>query len=222
MGQEKLRAKTWRDALHAYATELESWLSSDLSLLARSGLKMASSHRIALTLSEGTTFRQRDGHKSYESEPLERTIIEDLKGFSDWWSKGDTRPLLLLAPFGAGKSTLLAAFACLLTKQVRHWCKQPQGKLPPIPMPVRLRDWKWGENCNFCDYIRTDAQKHLNPFSTSILSPYQINVLAREGLLLPLYDGLDELAESIRSMAIIGMGRLGGRFIGVRSANGTC
>ena len=87
--------------------------------------------------------------------------VEDLKQLKHWIAD-QSGPLLLLAEFGLGKSVLLAYFACRLAEDLFCWCEDSESRpLPPVPLPVRLRNWKWHKEQIFSDYICGFSQSAL-------------------------------------------------------------
>ena len=200
---EDFRSNEWITALRDYAQRLLAWFSADLSRLSGIGLELQDSERLTLMVQETDLQAKRQAScaatgvmrwKMRRKQPTAKRMevsprpVEDLKMLGDWLVNG-SEPLLLLAPFGSGKSVLLATFACRLAEAVVRWCNnQGDGPLPPVPMPVRLREWKWYEEERLRDYVYSRGQNLLDPIGAAALTADQVGRLASADKLLPLMD----------------------------------
>ena len=131
------------------------------------------------------------GHRlsdnEYVTQPLTRS------GFSDEYSVSDLCSLLiggkaivLSGPFGAGKSlTLREVF-----KQLRgDYYRNPTNK---IPIAINLSD-HWGQG-SVDEILRRHAER------VGFEKPHELVRAWNAGLLLPLLDGIDELASPVFAM----------------------
>ena len=131
------------------------------------------------------------GHRLPDNEYVKQPLTRS--GFSDEYSVSDLCSLLirgkaivLSGPFGAGKSlTLREVFKQLRGDYYRH----PANK---IPIAINLSD-HWGQ-ASVDEILRRHAEK------VGFEKPHELVRAWNAGLLLPLLDGIDELASPVFAM----------------------
>ncbi len=106
------------------------------------------------------------------------------------WLGSADQLLLLIAPFGSGKSVVMETFAWHQARQLMAG-DVLKGQL--VPLPVRLRAWKWHENEGFEEFLFR-SQFLLGPSDDHETLPRPaFDRLLAGGSLLLLLDGFDEL-----------------------------
>lgn len=226
--QDRLRSGKLRHALRVYAENILSVFGRDMHRLSDSGVFLKRESRIRLHI-----------QLCYSVKETQRSWTGDMRGgrdslpgresravpppmpdvqFLDDWVKGERGKLLIVAPFGSGKSVLLAELACRLAESLRNGTQYPEGTLPPlVPLPVRLRDWHPDEHKCFDDFFFACCLNCSNvPIGADGPTIDDLKLLMRSGRLLPLFDGLDEVAAPLRSQALSGMERVSS-YSGTRS-----
>jgi hypothetical protein len=202
----QLRSPEVRSTVRAYAARLQRILAT-MGTLSDTGVKCdRDSHgevtvqgivRVQKTDGQETeTFSQHDFSVEMDVPPdrpnaLPPTIETE---FLDRWLDREPAPLLLRAEFGCGKSVLLESAALKLAERLLDDRFYPEGGLPNgVPLPVRLRAWNWHENERFVKFLYRTQSLFLSYTQTSTLSLELLRLLLKAGLLVLLFDGLDEL-----------------------------
>jgi hypothetical protein len=199
-------SEPWRTVLAKYASQLDRALRADLASLSDTGVSVANDDRFELKIEPFTPDPEHEKRRTPDgtvnaAAPEVQLVLRDSAFFQRWQTKAV--PLLIVAPFGCGKSVLLANFTCHLAERLKAWCVKPSHDMPWVPFPVRLRSWRRTETLD--SYIRNFAQRDVNSTGEfSWLTSEQIQALKQAEVLLPLFDGLDELSseKSIDGVAI--------------------
>jgi hypothetical protein len=187
----------WIVRLRRYAANLIQCLRNDLTAVNGMGVELHAKHRRPLTILPQRCESLLNSQE--QSGAVHQSSID--RDFLDQWLKQpiqSTKALLLLGPFGSGKSVALAHFALTLADRLCEWCDseaKSEYSMPWVPFPVRLRGM--GENSKLWDYMVAEAQADINPQlrKDEYLTPGDLHDLRDRGRLLPLFDGLDEVAE---------------------------
>ena len=124
--------------LRRYSKGLLDTLEHDLSGLSGTG--------VALKVTTGSHFwcrnRRRKPLRTAETVAASR----DHRGLKqlNHWLANQSGPFLLLVRLGRASPFCMASFACRLAEDILRWCDNPESQpLPPVPFPVRLREWEW-------------------------------------------------------------------------------
>lgn len=201
---EFLRSAEVRQALRRYAEQLVA-VFSQMGRLSDTGIKCSRSQHTPATVLEipgpqraGTevseaelvggegVFDQERG-KSRESRPAMKEME-----FIEAWLQRDPTPLLIRSEFGCGKSILMESVSVSLAKRLLRDDTYAEGEFPPgVPLPVRLRAWKWFEDEGFEEFLVRSQSLLTDP--PILLNQKHVHALRSLGLLVPLFDGLDEL-----------------------------
>ena len=194
---DSFKTPQWRDPLARYARRLRQTLSSDLSALSGTGLPLDASKRMTLTVQSYHGPGATGTLSKAAAASIDPTPMSEADCLEDWYYTNSACPLLVLAPFGCGKSALLAFLACELAEGLERWCEEPEGELPRVPLPIRLRGWVRDQTLEA--YVESGAQRDvLSAGRRDWLPADQVRLLLDAGRLLPLLDGLDELPETLK------------------------
>ncbi|WP_062429761.1 NACHT domain-containing protein [Herbidospora daliensis] len=127
-------------------------------------------------------------------ERLEVPLSGDLSRVADFYESLPSRRLVILGPLGSGKSVLALT---LLLDLLDRW--EP-GR--PVPVLVQLNTWS-PDTTRLADWLVGQLAEGYQLASPSLRDAREIaRRLLDEGLILPVLDGLDELAEPSRPQAI--------------------
>ena len=191
-------------ATRAYAKRLYRVLSR-LGVLSGTGIQLDRQFHAAVRLyrcdqvnERVRNYRQSDmvvgpwGQAAGNSRSRPSRLETEAPALSRWLSSGH-KSLLLLAPFGAGKSVVLETFAQHLSEDLLNASRRTGTPSPLfVPLPVRLRAWKWHEDEPFETFLFR-SQAVLDESDDGLLAPQVFRHLLHTGDILLLLDGLDEL-----------------------------
>lgn len=188
----------------AYAARLHR-VFSRLGVLAGTGIQADRQFHAAVRLyrcdpadERVRNYRQSDmvvapwGQQAAKARGHLTSVEAEAPALARWVSSGH-KSLLILAPFGAGKSVVLETFARSLSAGLLAADREPPDTPLVVPLPVRLRAWKWHEGEPFEAFLWRSQTLLDGDSRDGLLPPEVFRSLIRAGLLLPLLDGLDEL-----------------------------
>ena len=192
--------------LEAYANWLVKFLGDDVSRLGDSGVPLRNSASVPLNSRSHQPPQEQsrsDGEIDSLVTPSLRNTSVALMTLLDNWAnqtRSQRHPLLIVAPFGTGKSAALASFSIRLAEQLLGDLQTGKNGFLRVPIPVRLRALlefsAESDKQPFLHFMHR-SQLVLDPETDCTLDWETFEELSRREMLVPLFDGFDELPEAL-------------------------
>jgi hypothetical protein len=196
-------ATSIRSAVQAYARQLRDTLGPYMGVITQSADPLSRSAYQEPTLQQYDPHEHRDwglhthvGHAGSETGPQiarARSVIPPLREetlLAEWRKEEFRKPLLIVAPAGSGKSCLIESVALQMANDLLDEDLWPQSDLWPIGVPFLISMSKMA-NVPLDEYLQKGEEATTGREAT--LSRSLLNELRRNGRLVPLIDGFDEV-----------------------------